>query len=571
MTNQSYLRAIVILAAALLGCTSSTDIPKQTKRQPVLFTTLGPESGVDFKHENGSLGRKLMPETVGSGLAFFDYDNDNDTDLLIINSSGWSWDKNAKVAFSALYNNDGKGHFTNVTKDAGLQFSMYGMGVAVGDFDNDGWDDLYLTAVGPNRLMKNMGGTFVDVTKKAGVGGVGLPDMKAEHKWSSGSAWVDYDRDGKLDLFVCQYVKWSPTLDPFCGKNGTRGYCPPGTFEGARNTLFHNEGNGSFKDVSKAMGLFDCAIGKSFGIAMADYNNDNWIDIAVSNDTWANFLFLNEKGKKLVEKGIESGIAFAENGRAKAGMGIDVADYRNDGKFGMVIGNFAEEGLSLFDPMQGQTGMYENNAQTRGLVSASLLNVTFATFFFDYDLDGWQDIFATNGHVDDIVSTYQSNLTFKQTPLLFHNENGERFVDTSKASKLTFQIVGRGAAYGDIDNDGDLDIGVVDNNGKFLLLRNDGGNQNGWIKFRLTGTKSNRNAIGSVVKVTANGITQQQVVRSGGSFLSESERTMTFGLGNAQKVDAIDVVWPDGTRETIEPVKMKMTYVITEGKGITKQ
>jgi hypothetical protein len=319
------------------------------------------------------------------------------------------------------------------------------------------------------------------------------------------------------------------------------------------------------------MGILDCAVGKSFGIALADYNGDNWIDIAVSNDTWANFLFINEGGKKFVERGVETGIAFAENGRAKAGMGIDVADYKNDGNFSMVIGNFAEEGLSLFDPMEGGTGMFENNAQSRGLVSASLLNVTFATFFFDYDLDGWQDLYATNGHVDDIVSTYQSNLTFKQAPLLFRNEKGKKFNVVSKAAGMNYQIVGRGAAYGDIDSDGDLDIGVVDNNGKFLLLRNDGGNNNSWIKLRLVGEKTNRNAIGARVIVKAGGIQQQQYVRSGGSFLSESERTLTFGLGGSTKVDSIEVIWPGGTSQVLPGTDARATYLITEGKGLEKR
>ncbi|MFZ4783262.1 MAG: CRTAC1 family protein [Armatimonadaceae bacterium] len=570
--TQTTIALTTILAAAIsiAGCNKPSDAGAASTK-PVTFASIASEAGIDFKHENGSKGRKLMPETVGSGLAFFDYDNDGDTDLLVINSSGWSWDKNPLQAYSALYQNDGKGKFTNVTKEAGLHFSLYGMGVAVGDYDNDGWDDLYITAVGDNRLLKNVNGKFTDVTKTAGVKGVGLPGLKPEFKWSSGAAWVDYDNDGKLDLFVCQYVKWSTTLDPYCGKNGVRGYCPPGTFEGARNTLYHNEGDGTFKDVSKPMGILDCAVGKSFGIALADYNGDNWIDIAVSNDTWANFLFINEGGKKFVERGVETGIAFAENGRAKAGMGIDAADYKNDGNFSLVIGNFAEEGLSLFDPMEGGAGMFENNAQSRGLVSASLLNVTFATFFFDYDLDGWQDLYATNGHVDDIVSTYQSNLTFKQAPLLFHNEKGKKFNDVSKAAGMNYQIVGRGAAYGDIDSDGDLDIGVVDNNGKFLLLRNDGGNNNSWIKLRLVGEKTNRNAIGARVIVKAGGIQQQQYVRSGGSFLSESERTLTFGLGGSTKVDSIEVIWPGGTSQVLPATDARSTYLITEGKGLEKR
>jgi hypothetical protein len=559
----------LLLGAGVAGC-AKTDpgatIAKPAK--PVVFQDVTAEAGIDFTHVNGAAGRKLMPETVGSGLAFFDFDNDNDQDLLIVDSSTWPGAPKQAGGRPRLYRNAGDGKFTDVSREVGLDFRIYGMGVAVGDFDNDGDPDVYLTAVGPNKLLRNDNGRFVDITPTAGVQGVPLAGLKLEDKWSSGAAWVDIDNDGDLDLFVCQYVRWSPALDPFCGKNGVRGYCPPGTFEGARNTLYRNDGNGRFANVSKAYGLFDCAVGKSFGISLFDANNDGFVDLAVSNDTWANFLLINENGKYLRDKGVESGIAYAENGRAKAGMGIDVADYRNNGTWGMVIGNFAEEGLSLFDPMDGMDGMYENQAQNRGLVSPSLLSVTFATFFFDYDLDGWQDLLATNGHVDDIVNTYKSNLTFKQLPHLFRNENGTKFREATAETGLDFRIVGRGAAYGDIDNDGDLDIGIVDNGGKFRLLRNDGGNQNRWIRIRLQGTRANRDAIGSVVSVRAGGTTQRQIVRSGGSFLSESQRELTFGLGTAEKADAIEVRWPDGTTEKLAGTEAGRLIRITQGKGL---
>jgi enediyne biosynthesis protein E4 len=465
-----------------------------------------------------------------------------------------------------------------VTEKAGLAFTTYGMGVAVGDYDNDGFEDIYLTSVGPNHLFHNNGnGTFKDVTKDTGVVGIPLPATKIENKWSSSAAWFDYDKDGKLDLFVCQYVKWSPEIDPFCGRNGKRGYCPPDNFEGARCTLFHQESNGTFKDVSKEMGILDGAIGKSFGIAIADYNKDGWLDVAVANDTWANFLFMSEGGKHFVEKGVESGIAFAESGKAKAGMGIDAADFRNNGQFGLVIGNFAEEGLSLFEPMEGMPSMFEEKGQIRGVVTTSLLNVTFATFFFDYDLDGWPDIFATNGHVDDIVGTYKSMLTFKQQPILFHNELGEKFTDKTQDAGIAIKIVGRGAAFGDIDNDGDLDVGVVDNNSKFMLLRNDGGNQNHWIRLKFIGAvekKCNRDAIGALVKVVAGGITRAQYVHSGGSFLSESERILTFGLGKTEVIDLIEIHWPDGAIEKYGEkqgqLKINTVYAVTEGQGINK-
>ena len=567
MGRKGLTLALLGLLTVAAGCPKSPPRPPAV-HTPISFTEISHEAGIDFVHVNGARGRKMMPETVGSGLAFFDYDNDGKLDLLIINSCSWPGDPKPIRSTPRLYRNVGGGKFADVTVQAGLNISFYGMGVAVGDYDNDGWEDLFLTAVGPNHLLHNENGRFVEVTPKAGVVGVPLPGLKLEHKWSSGAAWLDYDKDGKLDLFVCQYVKWSPKLDPYCGKNGIRGYCPPGTFEGARCTLYHNEGGGVFKDVSKPMGILDCAVGKSFGIGLADFNHDGWLDIAVSNDTWANFLFFNEAGKHFSEKGVQSGIAFAESGRAKAGMGIDIADFRNNGQFGMVIGNFAEEWLSLFEPMAGMNEMLENQAQARGIVSPSMLNVTFATFFFDYDLDGWQDLFATNGHVDDIVSTYKSSLTFKQKALLFHNEKGERFADVTQGSGMRFQIVGRGAAFGDIDEDGDLDIGIVDNGGKFLLLRNEGGSQNDWIRLKLVGTVSNRDAIGALVTVRCGSIQQQQYVRSGGSFLSESQRALTFGLGGADTVESIEVLWPTGKKQTLTNVTAHKTYVITEDKGI---
>jgi enediyne biosynthesis protein E4 len=579
----SVLFPICILLLA--GCPASRNAPQtipsdisSATTSPVRFTEVSHGVGIDFWHVNGGRGRKLMPETVGSGVAFFDYDNDGQLDILVINSTTWQGDPNPVKTTPKLYRNLGDGKkFEDVTQRAGLAFTTYGMGVAVGDYDNDGFGDIYITSVGPNHLFHNNGnGTFTDVTQTSGTIGVPLSDTKIENKWSSSAAWLDYDKDGKLDLFVCQYVKWSPEIDPYCGQNGKRGYCPPDNFEGARCTLFHQEATGKFRDVSKETGILDGAIGKSFGIAIADYNKDGWLDIAVANDTWANFLLINDSGKHFTDKGVESGIAFAGSGKAKAGMGIDAADFRNNGQFGLVIGNFAEEGLSLFEPMEGMPSMFEEKGQDRGVVATSLLNVTFATFFFDYDLDGWQDIFATNGHVDDIVNTYKSMLTFKQQPLLFHNEQGEKFADKTKEAGIAIKIVGRGAAYGDIDSDGDLDVGVVDNNGKFMLLRNDGGNQNYWIRLKLigTGTKCNRDAIGALVKVVAGGITRQQYVHSGGSFLSESEHSLTFGLGKTESIDAIEIHWPDGTIEKHDrkyrALKLNTVYTVTEGQEIEK-
>jgi enediyne biosynthesis protein E4 len=572
LINRYFFVLFFLLVA--VSCQKTTTTPEKslqsTPTKQVRFTEISQKVGIDFKHVNGGRGSKRMPETVGSGLAFLDYDNDGQLDLLVINSTTWTDDPNPIKTTPKLYRNLGNGKkFDDVTEKAGLAFTTYGMGVAVADYDNDGFEDIYITSVGPNHLFHNQGnGTFIDVTKETGVEGVPLPSTKIDNKWSSSAAWFDYDKDGKLDLFVCQYVKWSPEIDPFCGSNGRRGYCPPDNFEGARCTLFHQEASGKFRDVSKETGILDGAIGKSFGIAIADYNKDGWLDIAVANDTWANFLFMSDNGKHFTEKGVESGIAFAGSGKAKAGMGIDTADFRNNGEFGLVIGNFSEEGLSLFEPMVGMPNMFEEKGQIRGVVAPSLLNVTFATFFFDYDLDGWSDIFATNGHVDDIVSTYKSMLTFKQQPLLLRNEKGEKFTDKTQEVGIAIKIVGRGAAFGDIDNDGDLDVGVVDNNGRFMLLRNEGGNQNHWLRLKLTGTKTNRDAIGTLVKVTSGGIIKEQYVRSGGSFLSESQRALTFGLGQNTKVDSIEIDWLNGEIERFSGWNADTVYTVTEGQGV---
>lgn len=516
-----------------------------------------------------------MPETVGSGIAFLDYDNDGWQDILLVNSMNWPGDA-PKHGTLHLYHNNRNGTFTDVTKEAGLNIEIYGMGIAAGDFDNDGYEDLFITAIGPNHLFRNTLGDknrapnqpiFQDVTASAGVQGVPMPGVPMKWKWSASAAWVDYDKDGKLDLFVTQYVKWSPEHNQWCGHNGIRGYCPPKTYEGSYCTLYHNEGSGKFRDVSAEMGIKSGPVGKSFGIAIADYNGDGWPDIAVSNDTWSNFLFINEGGKHFSERGVESGIAAGEDGHFKAGMGIDCADWRNNGQFSLLIGNFANEGLSLFDKEVGSDLLFTDEAHEVGISEPSLLYLTFGLFFFDYDLDGWQDIFTANGHIDDIIGTYDSMLSFKERPLLFHNLQNGKFKEVGKESNLLAEAVGRGTACGDIDNDGDLDVALFNNGGKFFLFRNEGGNRNHWIRFRTEGVKSNREGIGALIRVTKGGVTQSQYVHSGGSFLSESQRQPTFGLARADAADRVEVIWPSGQHDSSGPLKANHQYLVTEGQG----
>ncbi|HLK59520.1 MAG TPA: CRTAC1 family protein [Chthonomonadaceae bacterium] len=567
----------------MLGCPGQkppvggkTASPAEADANPVHFVEVSKQVGIDFRHDNGAKGKKYMPETVGSGVAFLDYDNDGWQDILIVNGKNWPEDKETHSTLH-LYHNNRNGTFTDVTQQSGLGISLYGMGVAVGDFDNDGYEDIYITAIGANHLFRNtlgdknrQGPIFQDVTAQAGVQGVPMPGMSLQWKWSASAAWLDYDKDGKLDLFVCQYVKWSPSINKWCGHNGIRGYCPPGTFEGSYCTLYHNEGNGHFRDVSEEMGIHTSALGKSFGVVVADFNGDGWPDIAVTNDTWANFLFVNEQGKHFTEHGADSGIATGENGHYKAGMGIDTADWRNNGQFALLIGNFAEEGLSLFesDSKRGEPLLFMDNAHPTGLAEPSLPFLTFGLFFFDADLDGWQDVFTANGHVDDIVSTYDSMLTFKERPALYHNERNGAFKEIGVQSGLTEKLVGRGAAYGDIDNDGDLDIALVDNGGQFRLYRNEGGNRNHWIRLRTEGIRSNRDGIGVIARVTNRGITQSQMVHSGGSFLSECQRQLTFGLGSRNTVESIEVLWPSGTIDRAQGLRANRQYLIQEGQGI---
>lgn len=554
-------------------------LPASHSSNAVRFTEIAERAGIHFVYHNGARGKKYMPETVGSGVAFLDYDNDGWQDILILNGTDWPENHTAASRKNTphLYHNNHDGTFTEVTHAAGLDREMYAMGVAVGDYDNDGYEDLYITCIGANHLLRNTLGEqsrvtsapsipiFQEVTAQAGVTGVPYPKTELKWKWSTSAAWLDYDRDGKLDLFVCQYVQWSPESDHWCGHYGVRGYCPPGTYEPSYCTLYHNEGNGHFRDVSADVGILSPRTrGKSFGVAVADYNEDGWPDIAVTNDTWPNFLFINEQGKRFVERGVESGIAIGENGKAKAGMGIDTADWHNNGHFGIATGNFTGESLSLFQN-EGQL-LFTDQAHPGGMAAPSLLFLTFGLFFFDYDLDGWQDAFAANGHIDDVVNTY-SEYTFKQRPQLFHNLGDGKFEEKGEASGFTDKMVARGAAYGDIDNDGYLDVAVVDNAGRFRLYHNEGGNHHHWIRFRLDGVKSNREGIGALIRVTAGGVTQSQYVRSGCSFLSESQRQPTFGLGASGTITHVEVTWPSGTVDRCDTLPADHQILISEGKG----
>lgn len=572
---------VLILAAILpSGCSTreATNRPTAgpTTVSAIRFTDITDASGIQFRHVNGATGRKYLPETMGAGVAFLDYDNDGWLDLLFVNSASWPGSKPIP-ATPALYRNETNGKFRDVTKKAGLDRTFYGMGVAVADFDADGFVDLYITAVGPNRLLRNTLGDridgpkdvsrgkafFQDVTSEAGVAGAPVEGLGLRWKWSASAAWLDYDRDGRLDLFVCNYVHWSPQTDQFCGRNNVKTYCVPQTYRGLNCTLYHNEGDMRFRDVSTETGIAsEMTVGKSLGVAVADYNADGWPDIAVANDNWANFLFMNVDGKRFEERAPESGVALGTSGRANSGMGIDAADWRNVGRTDLLIGNFQAEALSLLE--NDGHGSFTPAQHMAGLLEPSLPFLTFGVFWFDADLDGRLDILAANGHIDDLIERFERGNAYRQRPLLFRN-NGRQFSEVAVSAGLTDALVGRGAAYGDVDNDGDLDIAIVSNGERARIYRNDTERAGGWVRLRLQGRGFNREGLGAIVRLSAGGMNQTRVVRSGGSYLSESQRDLTFGLGIARRAEGVEVAWPSGKVDRYGPLESGRPYLLEEG------
>ncbi len=529
---------------------------------PIEFTDVTAQAGIHFKHNSGAFGKKYLPETMGSGVCFLDYDNDGWQDILFVNSMDWPEHENGK-SFPALYHNNHDGTFTDVTRAAGLAIEMYGMGCAIGDYDNDGYPDIYITAVGSNHLFHNLGnGKFADVTAKAGVRDPGF---------STSAVWFDYDNDGKLDLFVSHYVDWSVAKDQYCSLDGkNKSYCTPQAYKGQSSTLFHNKGNGTFENVTKRAGLYD-PTSKSLGIALLDYDNDGWLDLFVANDTEPNKLYRNNHDGTFTDVAILSGVALSETGRARAGMGVDAADYDGSRRQSLIIGNFTNESMSLYH--NDGSGLYTDEAAASGIGQMSIQSLTFGCFFFDYDLDGLPDIFAANGHVSDDISIVQPNVKYAQRPSVFRNKGKGKFEEvTGKLGRaLQTEVVGRGAAYGDFDNDGDLDLVITSNNGTARLLRNDNGNQNDMLRVKTVGTRSNRDGIGGKVTVKTNkGMSQMLTVKSGSSYLSQSEMPLTFGLGKPEegKTLTLQIVWPSGKTDSMTGIKPNQSITVQEGKGI---
>ena len=543
---------------------ATSEIPQVTKRPfgPIQFTDVTAQAGISFKHNSGAFGKRYLPETMGSGACFIDYDNDGWQDILLVNSMDWP-DHQTRKSYPALYHNNKDGTFTDVTRAAGLAVEMYGMGCAVGDFDNDGFDDIYITAVGSNHLFRNTGnGKFADVTRKAGVSDPGF---------STSAIWFDYDNDGKLDLFVSHYVTWSRDKDLYCTLDGkNKSYCTPDAYKGESATLFHNMGNGVFEDVTKSAGLYD-STSKSLGIAMLDYDNDGWMDLFVANDTQRNKLYHNNHNGTFTDTGEIVGVAYGESGGTRAGMGADAGDFEQSGRQGLVVGNFTNEGLTLY--RDDGTGLFSDQSLSSGVSEASLNVLTFGSFFFDYNLDGLLDIFALNGHVADDISVLRPTLKYEEPPLLFRNEGKGKFDDVTSrmGPAMRRAIVGRGTVYADFDNDGDLDLLLTTNNGPARLLRNDNGNQNDMLRVKVVGTRSNRDGIGTKITLTTSkGVREFAIVKSGSSYLSRSELPVTFGLGkpDPDRTANLDLIWPSGRKDSIKGIKPNQFVTVQEGKGI---
>jgi hypothetical protein len=553
------LRSSVFVALALGVLTISA--PAAQPSAIPQFTDATAAAGIRFRHTNGAFGKKYLPETVGSGVAFLDVDNDGWQDLLLVNSRNWPG-RTGAPSYPALYRNNRNGTFSDITRLAGLAIEMYGLGVSSADYDNDGDADIYITTLGPNRLFRNNGGgRFEDVTARAGVGDPGF---------STSALWFDYDRDRRLDLFVANYVEWSSETDLFCTLNGkTKSYCTPESYKGQSPTLYRNAGDGTFENVTRKAGLYDPSA-KALGLALIDYDNDRLLDVFAANDTQPNRLYRNKGNGTFADVGVMTGVAFNEAGKARAGMGTDAADYDASGRQSLIIGNFSNEMMALYS--NEGSGLFIDEAPTSTIGRASTLRLTFACFFFDFDLDGALDIFAANGHVADDIATVQPTITYAQPPLLFRNLGRKKFEDVSTRVGEAFArpAVARGAAYGDYDNDGDLDLIVTANNGPARLFRNDG-TVNHKLRVTLTGSASNRDGIGAKVRVLrGTGSPVSAMVKTGSSYLSQSELPLTFGLGAATKVSGIEIAWPNGRTDRLPGVAGDQSITIAEGKGVVR-
>ena len=546
--------------AGLKACTTSSFAAQAPPPPGFRLVDVTASSGLMFRHHNGGFGGTFLPETLGSGCAFLDYDADGWQDVLFINGMDWPGHHRQRSTLR-LYRNNRNGTFSDVTRRAGLDVELYGMGVAVGDFNNDGFPDLFITCVGQNRLFRNTGkGTFVDATRSSGLEG--------RAAFSTSALWFDFDRDGFLDLFVCNYVKWSAEHDVFCSLDGRqKSYCTPEAYHGDTCWLFHNRGNGTFEDVTATSGIFDTS-SKSLGVAMLDDDQDGWPDLFVANDTQPNKLYRNQRNGTFKDVAVEAGLAFSTDGKARAGMGVDAGDVDASGRSTLAVTNFDNEMIGLYRPLG--RGLYEDVAMHAGLGAASRSTLGFGCAFADIDLDGALDLVVANGHIDETVRPIRGHVGYAQPPHLFLNQGHGVFRDVAAAAGADFAVpkVGRGLAVGDFDRDGDLDILITTNNGPAYLFRNDQSAGNRSLRVRLVGTTSNRDAIGATVRIFHDGAPQSRMVKSGSSYLSQSELPVTFGVGKRDRVDRVVITWPGGRTEEFKNVATGRTYECVEGKGL---
>jgi hypothetical protein len=574
--GRSVLLLLCLIVLCLSGClqaprtvaplsvaSSPAALPLPLPAAPVKFVDVSRQAGIDFTATNGRTPNKYMLETMGSGCAFLDYDNDGRLDILLLNGKPLDGRAAPPRPTLKLYHNNGDGTFTDVTHKAGLDQTMYAMGCAVGDYDNDGWQDIYITCVlGPSKLYHNNGnGTFTDVAARAGVTGRGL--------WGTSCAWTDLDRDGRLDLVVCNYVVYSALKDdiPCYEGAGQRSYCIPSAYSSSHPILYHNNGDGTFSDISAKAGIK--AEGKSLGVAIWDYDGDGLPDIFIANDGTQGFLFHNKGDNRFEEVGVKSGIAYDEQGRPHSGMGIDVNDLNNDGTCDVMITNYSGQETSLYT--QVEKGLWRDDKRSAGIGPATMDTLGFGTLSFDYDNDGFKDIVIVNGHVQDTISKTQPNIHYAEPPFLFHNEGGGKFREVGQAagSPFTTPIVARGVAWGDYDNDGKLDLLVTTNGGWAYLWHNETPTNNHWLQLKLVGVKSNRDGIGAVVTVNAGGRTVRTAVRSGSSYLSASDLRAHVGLGTANRAD-IEVKWPSGIVDRLPATAADHIWTLREGSGKLK-
>jgi hypothetical protein len=545
-----YLWMGLAMAAGVVLAATAGSAPAGLK-----FTDVTAQAGIHFRHVAGKTGKKWLPETMGAGVAFTDLDGDGWADILLINSRPWQ--PEGARALCGLYRNDHNGKFTDITRGSGLDHEMYGMGVAVADYDNDGWPDVYITALDGDRLFHNEGhGKFRDVTKQAGI---------ENANFGTSAAWLDSDRDGKADLFVANYVQWTAKGDLWCSLDGaTKSYCTPESYKGNSVKLYHNLGGGRFEDVTQKAGLGDTT-SKSLGVAVFDLDNDGWPDIMVTNDTQPNKLYRNNHNGTFTEMAVGAGVAYGEDGVARGAMGVDAADYDRSGKQHLIVGNFSNQMLGLYH--NEGNGLFVDEAPRSAIGRDSLLSLSFGVFFFDANLDGYPDVLAVNGHIDEEIGRVQPKIQYKEAPLLFLNDGHGKFVDVSKSVGPDFErpIVGRGAAYADFDHDGDLDVMISTNNGPAYLLRNDGGNRNHWLNLRLEGVRSNRSGLGAQVTVETVSGKQRQTVHSGSSYCSASDLALVFGLGKDTVAKTVEIRWPSGQVDRMAGVKADQFLTVKEG------